>query len=152
MSGYTENRILIRRDYDFVFDITNRIELWPQLFTEYKEAEVLERIGSEILFRLTTFPEETRPSRTWVSKRTIDKANGVAVAERVESPAPFEYMKIRWEYERLPAEGAVIMTWMQDFAVAAGVPWSNEQMESFLNRNTRAQMASVKARVEAWER
>ena len=151
MSGYTENRILIRRDYEFVFDITNRIELWPQLFTEYKEAEVLERTESEVRFRLTTFPESERPSRTWVSKRTMDKASGVALAERVESAAPFEYMKIRWEYERLPAEGAVLMTWIQDFAVAAGVPWSTEQMESFLNRNTRAQMRSVKARVEAWK-
>ena len=105
MPGYTENSIVILRDFDTVFDLTNEIELWPQLFTEYEKAEVLERKGNEVLFSLTTFPEGERPSRTWVSRRIIDKPGRQATAQRVESAFPFKEMKIHWTYEEITAGG-----------------------------------------------
>lgn len=149
MPGYTENTIVILRDFDTVFDITNTIELWPQLFTEYEKAEVLERKGNEVLFSLTTFPEDGRPSRTWVSRRIIDKPGRQATAERVENAFPFKEMKIHWTYEELPQGVGVIMTWIQKFEPAEGA-WSTEKLESFLNGNTRIQMRAIKEKVEAW--
>jgi len=149
MPGYTENSIVILRDFDTVFDLTNTIELWPQLFTEYEKAEVLERKGNEVLFSLTTFPEGERPSRTWVSRRIIDKPGRQATAERVENAFPFKEMKIHWTYEELPQGVGVIMTWSQKFEPADGA-WSTEKLESFLNGNTRIQMRGIKERVEAW--
>ena len=149
MPGYIENTIVILRDFDTVFDLTNTIELWPQLFTEYEKAEVLERKGNEVLFSLTTFPEGGRPSSTWVSRRIIDKPGRQATAERVEKAFPFEEMKIHWTYEELPQGVGVIMTWSQKFEPAEGA-WSPEKLESFMNRNTRAQMRTIKERVEAW--
>ncbi|HET9959533.1 MAG TPA: SRPBCC family protein [Polyangiaceae bacterium] len=150
MAGHTENTIVVLRDYETVLDVSNRVELWPVLFTEYSKAEVLERVGDEILFRLTTHPEDGRPARTWTSRRKVDRAAGVATAERLDPTFPFAYMKIRWVYERLPKEVGVVMTWIQDFEVHADCPWSEERMESFLNRNTRVQMASVKRGLESW--
>ena len=150
MPGHTENTIVVLRDYDTVFDLTNQIELWPQLFTEYEKAEVIERQGNEVLFSLTTYPEGERPSRTWVSRRIIDKENGQATAERVEKAFPFQEMKIHWTYERLPQDIGVVMTWIQKFEVHPDCQWSTEQMEAFLNRNTRVQMRAIKERVEAW--
>ena len=151
MAGYTENSIVVLRDLDTVFDLTNRVELWTQLFTEYERAEVLERNGDELLFRLTTFPEGGRPSRTWVSRRVIDRARLRADAERLEPAFPFKSMKIHWTYEPLPKDVGVVMTWIQEFEVHPECPYTNEQMESFLNRNTRAQMRSVKSKVEVWK-
>lgn len=151
MPGYTENRILIHRDFDHVFDLTNNIELWPKLFTEYKDAKVLEKNDNEIVFQLTTFPEGERPSRTWKSKRYLNKANGIATAKRIEPLFPFAYMDIRWEYEKLADNKAVVMTWIQEFDVHPECQFSVTQMESFLNHNTYKQIRAVKKAVEEWE-
>lgn len=151
MAGYTENQIVIFRDYEHVFALTNRIDLWPQLFTEYQHAEVLSQKDNEITFRLTTFPEGSRPSRTWTSVRTILPLEHRAVAKRMPPAFPFVSMDIEWLYEELPGKDGVIMTWKQTFEVDPECPFSNEQMESFLNANTRKQMRSVKERVEQWQ-
>lgn len=150
MPGITENNIVVLRDFDTVFDLTNRVELWTELFTEYEEATVLSRSGNELTFRLKTFPEGERPSRTWVSKRLVDKKNRRAEAERIDPTFPFAHMRIRWTYEPLPGDVGTVMTWTQEFEVHPECPYSNEQMESFLNRNTRVQMKHVKAKVESW--
>ena len=151
MPGHTENSIVVLRDVDTVFDLTNDIALWTELFTEYEESEVIERHGDTVVFRLKTFADNDRPSRQWTSRRRIDKAGLRADAERLTPTFPFAFMKIRWTYEVLPRDVGVVMTWIQDFEVHPDCPFSNEQMESFLNRNTRLQMRSVKERVEAWQ-
>jgi aromatase len=149
LTGYTHNTIVILKDFDTVFDLTNDIELWPQLFTEYKEAKVLERDGNKVTFQLTTFPEENHPSRTWVSTRIIDKPGKKAEAQRIEQAFPFKMMKIYWTYEELPQNVGTVMTWVQKFEPAEGA-WAVEKIESFLNRNTRVQMQAIKEAVEAW--
>lgn len=151
MDGYTENRVVIMRDLDHVFKLTNRIDLWPQLFTEYKEALVLEQDGNEIKFRLTTFSDGLKPERIWISKRYIDRENLVAHAERLDPKFPFEYMKIRWDYEQLPGNIGVVMTWIQNFNVDPNCKFNNVQMESFLNRATHDQIKAVKKNVESWK-
>lgn len=151
MSGYTENRILIYRDFDFTFDLSNRIDLWPQLFTEYQDAQILELSDDYIKFQLTTFPEGNRPSRTWISERYLDKKNKVATAKRLDPTFPFEYMNIRWEYEPLPSDQAVLMTWIQEFNVHPDCQFTVEQMASFLNINTYKQLKSVKNKIENWK-
>lgn len=146
--AYTENTIVILRDFDTVFDLTNTIELWPQLFTEYASAEVLEHDGDTILFRLTTYPEEQRPAFSWVSRRQIDKAHGLATAERLDPTFPFAYMHIRWLYEALPLNVGVVMTWIQEFEPHPNVPRTGPEMEAYINNNTRAQMREIKRKIE----
>ena len=151
MTGYTENQIVIFRDFKHVFELTNRIDLWTKLFTEYQSAEVLSQQDNVITFRLTTFPEGSRPSRTWTSVRTIMPEKRQAIAKRLDPTFPFEHMDIQWLYEELPNKDGVIMTWIQSFQVHPECPFSNEQMESFLNANTRKQMRAVKTNVERWQ-
>jgi len=151
LPGYTENTIVILRDFDTVFDLTNDIALWPQLFTEYQKAEVISREGNTVTFSLTTYPEGERPSRTWVSTRVIDKPGRAATAERAPNSFPFKEMKIHWTYEVLPENVGVAMTWIQRFELHPDCPWTVEQMESFLNRNTRTQMRAIREKVEAWQ-
>lgn len=150
MPGYTENRIVIFGDYEQIFELTNKIEVWPKLFTEYKDAQVISQKDNEIKFRLTTFAEGQRPERSWVSRRKLFKSEGYAEAERLDPLFPFKYMKIRWEYERLPNNIGVIMTWIQEFDVADDCKFSVTEMESFLNHNTHKQIKSVKNNVEGW--
>ncbi len=50
--GHTRNSIIINAPYNLVFDISNKIERWTELFgKEYVKAEILERKGNEITFR-----------------------------------------------------------------------------------------------------
>lgn len=146
--GYTENSILILQDFDTVFDLTNTIELWPRLFTEYEKAEVLERQGNEILFRLTTFPEGDEPAHSWISKRQIDKEKKEARAERLDPTFPFKYMHIHWKYETPPDNVGVLMTWIQNFEPHPQFPRTEAEMESFLNHHSRLQMREIKRKIE----
>jgi aromatase len=150
LPGYTQNTVVILRDFDTVFDLTNDIELWPQLFTEYKEAKVLERDGNKVTFELTTHPEGERPSRTWVSTRIIDKPGKKAEAQRVKQAFPFKTMQIYWNYEALPQNVGTVMTWIQKFEPTEDCEWSVEKLQAFLNNNTLHQMQAIKERVEAW--
>jgi len=137
---------VINAPIDLVWDMTNDVESWPNLFTEYAETEILERRGDTIRFRLTMHPDEQGNVWSWVSDRTPDRDNRTVEAHRVET-GPFEYMNLRWEYREI-ADG-VEMRWMQDFNMKPEAPRDNQQMMDHLNRATREQMSVIKSRIEA---
>ncbi|GHF22113.1 SRPBCC family protein [Streptomyces morookaense] len=147
MAGHTDNDIVIDAPLDLVWRMTNDVADWPNLFSEYASAEVLERDGDTVLFRLTMHPDEEGRVWSWVSRRTSDPRTRTADAERVET-GPFAYMKIHWEYAEEPG-GGVRMRWVQDFHMKPGAPATDETMTDHLNRNTKVQMALIKEKVEA---
>ncbi|MFJ9823981.1 SRPBCC family protein [Streptomyces sp. NPDC101160] len=146
MSGHTDNSITIDAPLDFVWDMTNDIENWPRLFSEYASVEVLSREGDTTTFRLTMHPDENGTVWSWVSERTVDRESRTVRARRVET-GPFAHMNIRWEYEQLP--GGVQMRWVQDFAMKPDAPVDDDWMTDNINRNSRVQMALIRDRVEA---
>jgi aromatase len=145
LPGHTENSIVIAAPIDLVWQRTNDIERWPELFTEYASVEVLRRTGDTVLFRLTMVPDENGISWTWVSERTADPVRRQVRAHRVET-GPFEYMRIGWHYEELP-EGTR-MTWVQDFAMRPTAPVDDRQMTERINSNSRIQLAVIRHRIE----
>ncbi|MFI1972470.1 SRPBCC family protein [Streptomyces cinnamoneus] len=145
MSGHTDNSIIIDAPLDLVWDMTNDIENWPQLFSEYASVEVLSRKGDTTTFRLTMHPDADGKVWNWVSERTMDRARLTVNAHRVET-GPFAHMNIRWEYAELP--GGVRMRWVQDFAMKPDAPVDDEWMTDNINRNSRTQMALIRDRIE----
>lgn len=145
MAGRTENEIVIDAPLDLTWDITNDVENWPNLFTEYAEATILEREGNTVRFRLSMHPDENGKVWSWVSERTADPENRKVVARRVET-GPFEYMKIEWYYE--PVDGGTKMRWVQAFHMKPDAPADDEQMTDYINKNTRVQMGVIKEKVE----
>ncbi len=141
--SHTRNEITISAPYELVFDISNKIERWTELFgKEYAKAEVLERKGNEITFRLT---EED--GKSWVSKRWLDKEHRYAVASRHEPMFPFIYMKIVWFYVEVP-EG-IKMIWVQDFEMDPKfTKFTGEQIEGFINKHSRDNMKIFKEVIE----
>jgi aromatase len=125
--------------------MTNDLQSWPQLFTEYSAVEILSRTGDTVRFRLTMYPDENGKVWSWVSERTMDEHTKSVSARRVE-PGPFEYMNIRWTYAN--ENGRTRMTWVQDFAMRPGAPLSDEQMTERLNTNTPVQMNVIRQRIE----
>ncbi|AVH55148.1 MULTISPECIES: SRPBCC family protein [Streptomyces] len=145
MAGHTENSITIDAPLDLVWDMTNDIENWPQLFSEYASLEVLSRDGDTTTFRLTMHPDENGKVWSWVSERTMDRARRTVVARRVET-GPFAHMNIRWEYKET-AQGTE-MHWTQDFAMKPDAPVDDAWMTDNINRNSVTQMALIRDRIE----
>ncbi|MFE9770427.1 SRPBCC family protein [Streptomyces sp. NPDC005931] len=147
MAGHTDNHIVIDAPMDVVWEMTNDVPNWPNLFSEYASAEVLERDGDTVVFRLTMHPDEDGNVWSWVSKRTGDPVTRTVRAERVET-GPFAFMHIQWEYTEEPG-GGVRMRWIQDFHMKPEAPATDDAMTEYLNINTKVQMALIKQRVEA---
>ncbi|WP_371477645.1 SRPBCC family protein [Kitasatospora sp. NBC_00315] len=145
MSGHTDNEIVIAAPLDLVWEITNDLENWPQLFSEYASVEVLQREGQSTTFRLTMHPDENGQIWSWVSERTTDRPSLTVKARRVE-PGPFEFMDIRWEYAEDP--GGTRMRWIQDFAMKPTAPVDDNGMTNHINRNSRVQMELIREKVE----
>jgi ribosome-associated toxin RatA of RatAB toxin-antitoxin module len=146
MSGHPENSVVIDAPMDLVWSMTNDVPSWPSLFTEYASAEIIERDGATIRFRLTMHPDEQGRVWSWVSERTPDPVTRTVVARRVET-GPFERMNIRWEYQEVP--GGVEMRWIQDFAMKPTAPVDDAGMTQRINRNSVREMGRIKSLVEA---
>jgi aromatase len=126
----------------------NDVEKWPDLFSEYAKAEILEREGNTMKFRLTTHPDPEYDGQvwTWVSERTIDPSSHTVKAHRIET-GPFDHMDIEWFFE--PADGGTKMRWVQDFSMKPEAPANDEQAQDYINKNTREQMGVIKERIES---
>jgi aromatase len=145
VAGHTENEITIAAPVDLVWDMTNDLDRWPQLFSEYASCEVLSREDDTVTFRLTMHPDENGKVWSWVSERVADREKLVVRARRVET-GPFEYMNIVWEYEETP--DGTRMHWTQDFAMKPDAPVDDAWMTDNINRNSPIQMALIRDRIE----
>ena len=145
LPGHTENSVVIAAPLPLVWQVTNDVARWTELFTEYESVQILERDGDTVRFRLAMFPDERGIVWTWVSERTVDPVRHEVHAHRVE-PGPFEYMRIHWRYEEVP-EGTR-MTWTQDFAMRPTAPVDNAQMTERINTNSAMQLRIIRERIE----
>jgi aromatase len=143
--GHTENAVVIDAPLPLVWEVTNDVANWTDLFTEYAAVEILDRSGDTVRFRLTMHPDENGVAWSWVSERTADPATRQVRAQRVET-GPFAYMRIHWRYDEVP-EGTR-MTWTQDFAMKPGAPLDNAGMTARINANSQVQLAIIKERLE----
>ncbi|MDD2866589.1 MAG: polyketide cyclase [Candidatus Omnitrophica bacterium] len=128
--GHTCNSITINAPYEKVFDISNDIPRWTELFGgEYKEAKVVKKEDNKIVFQLTD-----DEGRSWQSFRLLFKKDYFAYAERLDPKFPFEYMKIIWLYT--PTREGVILTWIQHFTMDKKAKFNDEQVEGFINKHS----------------
>lgn len=141
--AHTRNSVIINAPYSVVFDISNTIERWTDLFgKEYVKAEVLEHTGNEITFRLTD-----DENKSWVSKRWLFKDQYLAYASRWEPMFPFKYMKIIWLYNETPQ--GTEMIWIQDFEMDPKfTKFTAEQIEGFINQHSVHNMKIFKEVIE----
>lgn len=143
--GHTDNTVHIRAPYALVWDMTNDVASWPQLFSEYADAEILHRDGATVRFRLTMYPDEQGRVWSWVSERTMSVEAGEVTARRVET-GPFKFMNIKWTYYREP--DGVRMRWVQDFEMKPDAPVDTAGMTDHINHNSVIQQRRIKSLVE----
>ena len=141
--GHTCNSIVINAPYDLVFEISNDIPRWTQLFgDEYKGAEILEKKDNKITFKLTD-----DEGKSWVSWRLLFKDKFFTYAERQEPKFPFKFMKIIWLYTQRP-EG-MEMTWIQHFEMDEKAKFNDEKVEGFINKHSQDNLKIFKEVIEA---
>ena len=172
--GHTCNSIVINAPYDLVFDISNEIPRWTELFgEEYKKAEVIKKEGNKITFKLTDDED-----KSWQSWRLLFKDRYFTYAEREEPKFPFKYMKIIWLYTPKP-EGVALataqrrapaspirpgdggqttafwpveMTWIQHFSMDDKAKFNDEQVEGFINKHSQENLKIFKEIIEKEEK
>ena len=140
--GHTSNSIIINAPYDLVFDISNDIPRWTELFgTEYKKAEVVKKEADKITFRLTDDED-----KSWQSWRLLLKDKNLAYAEREDPKFPFKYMKIIWLYTQKP-EG-IELSWIQHFEMDEKAKFNDTQVEGFINGHSKDNLKIFKEVIE----
>jgi len=154
--GHTCNSITINAPYDLIFDISNDIPRWTELFgTEYKGAEITKKEGNRITFKLTD-----DEGKSWQSWRLLFKERNFTYAEREEPKFPFKFMKIVWLYTpkadgmALAAGGQttafwpVEMAWIQHFEMDEKAKFNDEQVEGFINKHSQDNLKIFKDVIE----
>ena len=140
--GHTCNSIIINAPYDLVFDISNDIPRWTELFgSEYKKAEIVKKEANKITFRLTDDED-----KSWQSWKLLFKNNNFTYAEREEPKFPFRYMKIVWLYT--PKSEGVALTWIQHFEMDDKAKFNAEQVEGFINKHSKENLLIFKQVIE----
>ncbi|MFA5276054.1 MAG: SRPBCC family protein [Candidatus Omnitrophota bacterium] len=140
--GHTYNSIIINAPYDLIFDISNDIPRWTELFgTEYKKAEIIEKKDNKIAFRLTD-----DEGKSWISWRLLFKDKFFTYSERYDPKFPFKYMKIIWLYTQKP-EG-MELTWIQHFEMDEKAKFNDEQVEGFINKHSKDNLKIFKEVIE----
>ncbi|HEX5727878.1 SRPBCC family protein [Microbacterium sp.] len=146
-AGHTDNSIVIDAPLELVWQLTNDLGNWPNLFTEYASVDILEnRDNRYFLFRLAMHPDAEGTVWSWVSERTLDPIARRVTARRVE-PGPFEFMDIEWTYR--PVAGGTVMRWVQDFRMRPTAPVDTAAMTTRIDSNSKIQMAIIAQKVQA---
>jgi quercetin dioxygenase-like cupin family protein/ribosome-associated toxin RatA of RatAB toxin-antitoxin module len=148
--GHTDNAVEIDAPIQFVFAQTNDVRKWPDLYSEYASAEILDEEARRVTFRLTMHPDEQGRVWSWVSTREWDPETYTVRARRVET-GPFEFMNITWTFEA-PTPDRTVMRWVQDFAMKPEAPIDTAGMTDRINQNTVQQMRLIKTKVERMRR
>jgi aromatase len=147
MSAHTDNEVLIAAPLDLVWEVANDVERWPELFAgEYAAAEVLERDGDRVRFRLTTAPGPDGRSYTWVSERCLDRGRGTVSSRRIE-PGPFRYVHLFQSFTAV-ADGTRLR-WVQDFEARPEAPFTDEGMRRRIDAGAQANLRRHKEVIEA---
>ena len=139
---HTCNSIIINAPYDLIFDISNDIPRWTELFgDEYKKAEIVEKKDNKITFRLTD-----DEGKSWVSWRLLFKDKFFTYSERHDPKFPFKYMKIIWLYTQ-KVEG-IELTWIQHFEMDDKAKFNDAQVEGFINKHSKDNLKIFKDVIE----
>ena len=152
MKIHTEHSVLINRDLDLVFDVTNQMEKWPELLPPCKDLRILDVENTDVGPKVTievTFHTGGR-LMTWRSKRLVDLKTKSAQSERIAPLGPFKFMKMAWLYHQV--DGGTKLTFIHDFKMKG---WLLGYLIGrlyvvpvYISRDAKIELAAIKERLE----
>ncbi|MFI6346439.1 aromatase/cyclase [Streptomyces sp. NPDC050560] len=142
---HTEHTVVATASADVLYDIIADVTVWPAVFGPTLHAERVESDGAQERIRLWALANGE--VKTWLSRRTLDAgARRVAFRQEVSQP-PVASMGGEWIMK--PATGGdtlVVMT--HDYTPVDDDPGHADWIARAVDRNSRAELAALKAAVE----
>jgi aromatase len=141
-----QHSVTISRPPREVFDITNDIDRWKELFNEYHESVVLSREDAGRFVRLVFRLHNSR-GQQWQSWRIMDRQELVAVAQRQHPLRPFRFMHLTWTYQAV--DDGTLMTWTQDFELDPAAGLDEQEVVALMDAHGRDNQQRIKGLIES---
>ncbi len=142
---HSEHRVMVAADPDAVYEVIADVTRWPRIFGPTIHAERAEFDGRTEMIRL--WATANGEPKTWVSRRELDARTRRVVFGQVTSQSPVARMRGEWIVEPLPDGGtSVLLT--HDWLPVDDVPDADEWITRAVDRNSEAELASLKRGVE----
>jgi len=129
-----------------VFDVTNDIDRWTELFDSYAASEVLSREDAGRFSKLT-FRLRNTEGQEWRSWRILDHRDLVSISEREDPLYPFQFMHLKWLYQ--PESGGTLMSWTLDFEVHPELADRQRTMLAHMDEHGRQNQLRLKDLLES---
>jgi aromatase len=141
-----QHSILIDSAPKTVFEVTNDIDRWTELFDSYVVSEVLTREDAGRFSKLT-FRLRNTEGQEWRSWRILDHLELVSISEREEPRYPFTFMHLRWVY--LSEDGGTRMIWILDFELDPDLAEREQTMIEHMDDHGRQNQLRLKSMLES---
>jgi aromatase len=140
-----EHEVTVLAAAEDVYGLIATVENWPRVFPPTIHVEHLERIGAEERIRI--WATANGAVKTWVSRRRLTPDTLRIEFRQEVSSAPVASMGGTWIVERL-SENASRVRLLHDYAAIDDDPASLAWIEQAVDRNTRSELAALKANAE----
>jgi aromatase len=141
----TEHEITVGAPAATVYRLLAEVENWPRLFTPTIHVDRVEQDGNQERIRIWATANGT--AKSWTSRRTLDP-EGLRIDFRQEvSAPPVAAMGGAWIVEPLPG-GRSRVRLLHDYRAVDDDPAHLEWIDQAVDRNSRAELAGLRANVE----
>lgn len=140
-----EHEIDVRASADDVYRLIAEVENWPRIFPPTVCVDHVERGENEELIRI--WATANGEAKNWTSRRRLDpEARRIEFRQEVSTP-PVASMGGTWIVEPIGAEETRLRL-LHDYRAVDDDPESLEWIDRAVDRNSRSELASLKANVE----
>ncbi|GHF65901.1 aromatase/cyclase [Streptomyces thermodiastaticus] len=141
----TEHRVEVAASPGTVYGIVADVTRWPRVFGPTVHAERTWSEGNEE--RIALWATANGEAKTWTSRRTLDPVRRRVAFRQEKSQSPVAAMGGEWIVEPRPDGGSnVLLT--HDWVPVDDVPDADAWIARAVDRNSRAELAALKAAAE----
>jgi aromatase len=140
-----EHEIMISASADAVYRLIADVENWPRIFPPTIHAEQVEATGDTERIRI--WATANGAAKNWTSRRVLDPAlRRIEFRQEVSTP-PVAAMGGTWIVETISAEQCKVRL-LHDYRAVDDDPEGLAWIDEAVDRNSRAELAALKANVE----
>jgi aromatase len=140
-----EHEITISAPAASIYRLIAEVENWPRIFPPTIYVDPVER--GERHERIRIWATANGTAKTWASRRTLDPENKRITFRQEVSAPPVAAMGGDWIIESLP-DGRSRVRLLHDYRAIGDDPGSLEWIDAAVDRNSRSELAALKANVE----
>jgi aromatase len=140
-----KHEIKVRAPAGAVYQIIAEVANWPQIFPPSVHVEYIERDEDQELIQI--WATANGEAKTWTSRRVLDpKVLRIQFRQQVSQP-PVGAMAGTWVIEPI-SEGESLVRLQHDYRAVDSDPRKLEWIDMAVDRNSRAELAALKANAE----